>query len=250
MGVLDKFKKMDTNSNLYTFLYSSGMVILVAVLLAIAATSLKPAQQKNKETEKKVDILKSFGKTEGIDKAANKHRFVDEVFKKFITEQLVVNIHGDSIQGVDAFGIDLKAELSKPEEERNLPVFKAILEDGSVKYIFPVRGRGLWGPIWGYIALNDDMNTIYGATFDHQGETPGLGAEINTLLFQKQFAGKTIFDNSHKFVSVQVVKGGAGKDNPHAVDAISGGTITSTGLQEMIHNCFENYQAFFNQQTK
>lgn len=248
MGILEKFKKMDTNSNLYTFLYASGMVILVAVLLALAATSLKPFQQKNKETEKKIDILKSFGKADGIDKASNKHRFVDKLFSEFITEQMVVSTQGNSIQDVDAFDIDLKAELSKPAEERHLPIFKALLDDESVKYIIPVRGRGLWGPIWGYVALDDDLNTIYGTTFDHQGETPGLGAEINTLEFQKQFAGKTLFDNNSQFVSIRVVKGGAKDDDPHAVDAISGGTITSTGLQEMIFDCLENYQAFFNQQ--
>lgn len=248
MGILDNFKKMDRNSNLYTFLYASGMVILVAALLAIAATSLKPAQQKNKETEKKIDILKSFGKAEGADKAANKHQFVEEAFKKYIAEQIVVNSKGDKVEGLEAFKVDLKAELAKPLEQRNLPIFKAQLDDQSIKYIIPVRGRGLWGPIWGYIALNDDMNTIFGATFAHQGETPGLGAEINTVEFQQQFIGKSIFDSNNKFVSVSVVKGGADKSNPHAVDAISGGTITSVGLQEMVYDCLENYQSFFNKQ--
>jgi Na+-transporting NADH:ubiquinone oxidoreductase subunit C len=248
MGILDNFKKMDRNSNLYTFLYASGMVILVAALLAIAATSLKPAQLKNKETAKKIDILKSFGKSEGADKAANKQAFVDEAFKRYVTELIVVNSKGEKVEGIDAFNIDLKVEQSKPLERRNLPIYKAQLDDQSVKYIIPVRGRGLWGPIWGYIALNDDMNTIFGATFDHQGETPGLGAEINTAQFQKQFVGKSIFDSNNNFVSISVVKGGADKNDPHAVDAISGGTITSVGLQKMIRDCLESYQAFFNKQ--
>ncbi|MCB8964588.1 MAG: NADH:ubiquinone reductase (Na(+)-transporting) subunit C [Bacteroidales bacterium] len=239
---------MDRNSSLYTFLYASGMVILVAALLATAATSLKPAQQKNKETEKRIDILKSVGKSDGADKAPNRHQFVDDAFNKYVAEMFVVNSKGDKIEGVDAFDIDLKAEQAKPVEQRYYPIYKAKLDNQSIKYIIPVRGRGLWGPIWGYIALNDDLSTIFGATFDHKGETPGLGAEINTVEFQQQFTGKSIFDNSNRFVSISVVKGGADKGNPHAVDAISGGTITSVGLETMVRDCLSGYQAFFNKQ--
>lgn len=244
MKIIDSLKSLDRNSNLYTFLYASGMVILVAMLLAIAATALKPAQQKNIETEKKVDILKSIGKADGADKASNKHQFVSDAFNKYIKELFVVNSKGEKVEGVDAFDVDMKVELSKPLEQRNLPIYKAVLDDNSVKYIFPLRGRGLWGPIWGYISLNDDMNTIYGATFAHEGETPGLGAEIATVDFQRQFIGKSIFNND-KFVSVAVVKGGADKSDPHAVDAISGGTITSKGLEAMLRDCLSSYEPFF-----
>lgn len=247
MGLIGK--KIDRNSNRYTFLYASGMVMLVAILLAVAATSLKPAQEKNKETEKKIDILKSIGKADGADKAANKHKFVSDTFTKYIVELFAVNSRGERLDGVNAFGIDMKVELSKPLEQRNLPVYRATLDDGSTKYIFPLRGRGLWGPIWGYIALNDDMDTIYGATFAHQGETPGLGAEIVTLEFQAQFVGKSIYSNG-SFVSITVVKGGADKQNPHAVDAISGGTITSRGLEAMLSSCLGGYQSFFSNQKK
>jgi len=97
---------------------------------------------------------------EGVEKATNKHSFVSENFTKYIAEQYVVNSNGDTITGVIAFNVDMKVEMAKPLEQRNLPVYKAKLEDGSVKYIIPLRGRGLWGPIWGYIALNDDLNTI------------------------------------------------------------------------------------------
>lgn len=247
MSLLNKIKSMDRNSNLYTFLYASGMVIVVAMLLAIASTALKPAQNKNIETEKKIDILRSIGKTNGIDEAKNKHKFVAEAFQKYIPEQLVVNINGDTIKGLEAFNIDMKVELSKPLEQRNLPLYVAMLDDGSIKYIIPLRGRGLWGPIWGYLALNSDLKTIYGATFAHQGETPGLGAEISTPEFQNQFKGKTIFegDSILTFTSVKVVKGGASPDDPHGVDAISGGTITSKGLEEMLSDCLEPYQNYF-----
>jgi len=247
MSLLNKIKSMDRNSNLYTFLYASGMVIVVAMLLAIASTALKPAQNKNIETEKKIDILRSIGKTDGIDEAKNKHKFVAETFQKYIPEQLVVNINGDTIKGLEAFNIDMKVELSKPLEQRNLPLYVAKLDDESIKYIIPLRGRGLWGPIWGYLALNSDLKTIYGATFAHQGETPGLGAEIATPEFQKQFRGKTIFegDSILTFTSVKVVKGGASPDDPHGVDAISGGTITSKGLEKMLSDCLEPYQNYF-----
>ena len=104
-----------------------------------------------------------------------------------------------------------------------------------------MRGVGLWGPIWGNIAFESDFNTIAGATFDHKGETPGLGAEINTSWFEDEFKGKTIFDEQGKFVSVNVVKGGAGENAPHAVDAISGGTITSNGVKDMLLTGLDNY---------
>jgi Na+-transporting NADH:ubiquinone oxidoreductase subunit C len=109
----------------------------------------------------------------------------------------------------------------------------------------PLRGTGLWGPIWGYISLQPNMNTVFGAVFDHQGETPGLGAEISTEWYQKYFIGKTLFQDSTKFVSIKVIKGGAKKDDSHAVDAISGGTITSKALEAMIDTCLVQYKTFF-----
>jgi Na+-transporting NADH:ubiquinone oxidoreductase subunit C len=235
---------MKTNSNLYIFLYASAMVVLVAAVLALASTTLKPSQRKNIETEKKLDILKSFGKAAGADQAKSKHQFVNDQFARYIVDQYAVDYRGNRIPGLAAFDIDLKAELGKPLEQRNLPVYEAKLDDGSLKYIIPVRGRGLWGPIWGYISLNDDLSTVFGATFAHQGETPGLGAEIATPEFQAQFQGKTIFSDT-KFVSISVVKGGAPKGDTHGVDAISGGTITSQGVERMLFDCLSSYKPFF-----
>lgn len=252
MSLLEMIKSMDRNSNTYTIIYSSIMVIVVAMLLAIASTALKPAQTKNIETEKKIDILRSIGKADGVELAGNRHAFVSETFNKYIPDQLVVNSKGDTITGILAFDVDMKVEMSKSLEQRNLPIYKAKLDDGSVKYIIPLRGRGLWGPIWGYIALNDDLNTIYGATFAHQGETPGLGAEIATVEFQRQFKGKSIFqgDSILTFTSVKVVKGGATPNDPHGVDAISGGTITSKGLEKMLFDCLSGYQSYFEKVKK
>lgn len=220
------------------------MVVVVAALLSLASTALRPFQQKNVETEKRIDILKSVGRAEEVLKAKNKHEAVGNEFDRVIIEQLVVNQAGEEVDGVDPFTVNLKEEFAKPEAEQNLPVFIAEIDDGSTKYILPLRGRGLWGPIWGYLSLNDDLNTIYGASFAHQSETPGLGAEIANADFQEQFKGKKIFSNG-KLVSVNVVKGGAPSDDPHGVDAVSGGTITSQGLEDMLIDCLKGYQEYF-----
>lgn len=235
---------MNKQSNLYIFVYSSVMVIIVAALLAIASTALKPFQQKNIETEKRLDILKSVGRAQDAEQAKNKHKYIEAEFSKVIVEQFAVNVSGSRVEGVDPFKVNLKVEHAKPTEEQNLPVFVAQLDDGSKKFIVPLLGRGLWGPIWGYVSLNDDFNTIYGASFAHKSETPGLGAEIATLDFQEQFKGKQIFENG-KFVSISVVKGGVQPDNVHGVDAVSGGTITSLGLENMLKDGLEGYQEFF-----
>ena len=108
----------------------------------------------------------------------------------------------------------------------------------------------MWGPIWGFIALESDMNTIHGASFGHKSETPGLGAEINTEAFQQQFVGKKILDASMNFVSVKVKKGGAAPDDLHGVDAVSGGTITSNGVTEMLHRTLGSYMPYFKENAK
>ncbi len=233
---------MNTNSNLYIFIYSSVMVIIVAAALSFAAIKLQPIQQKNIENEKRQNILASVGIESNAKNA-------DELYKKYIIDEFVVNTKGEKVNGVDAFHVNMKQEISKKAEERNLPVY-VCQKDNNNFYIIPLRGKGLWGPIWGYIALEKDLNTIHGAVFDHKGETPGLGAEIATKWFQAQFKGKTIFDKNGNFTSINVYKGGKGAakaagDTEHGVDAISGGTITSKGLQAMLKNCLTPYQQYF-----
>ena len=148
------------------------------------------------------------------------------------------------MEGEDAFSIDIKKELSKPAADRKLPVYVGTLDNGTNAYVMPVRGKGLWGPIWGYVSLKPDMNTIYGVVFDHQGETPGLGAEIATEFFQTPFIDKQIFKDSTEFVSIKVLKGGAPEGDMHSVDAISGGTITSVGVDAMLKACLSSYMSF------
>jgi Na+-transporting NADH:ubiquinone oxidoreductase subunit C len=154
----------------------------------------------------------------------------------------VVDFNGEKVEGLTAFNVDMAKELVKTAEERLYPVYEARLENGEVKYILQMRGAGLWGPIWGYLSVNDDGNTVYGSTFGHKGETPGLGAEIDKADFQKQFEGKQIFNAEGKLVSISVVKAGASLDNPHMVDGISGGTITSKGVGDMLGNFLKGYE--------
>jgi Na+-transporting NADH:ubiquinone oxidoreductase subunit C len=121
--------------------------------------------------------------------------------------------------------------------------------DGKKLAVIPMVGKGLWGPIWGYVALESDYNTVYGAVFNHKSETPGLGAEISEGFFQKPFDGKKIYDTEGNLVSINVKKGGAAPDNPHAVDAITGGTITSNGVSEILKRTLSVYDSYFRNST-
>ena len=233
---------MDKNSRPFTFIFATVMVVVVAVLLALAAIILGPYQAQNVKIEKMQNILSSIGiKSEAKD--------AEKIFLEHIKEQLVLDHKGQPVKsGINAFDIDLKVELDKARagkaNEQLFPLF-LFNKDGKQYYIIPVRGKGLWGPIWGYVALESDMNTIHGASFGHKGETPGLGAEINTEEFQQQFLGKKILDESMNFVSVKVVKGGAAPGDLHGVDAVSGGTITSNGVTEMLHRTLGSYMPYF-----
>ncbi len=229
---------MNRNGNAYTFIYASVMVIIVAAILSFTAITLKPLQTRNVEIEKKQNILASVNIVVPTAEA-------EEAYEKRITRSYAINSKGEEVSG-EAFDIDLRREQIKKIEERSLPVFEADLGAEGLKYIIPLRGAGLWGPIWGYVALNDDMNTIFGAVFDHQGETPGLGAEISTASFQDNFKGKKLFDSSGEFISLVVAKSGENAPDQHRVDAVSGGTITSKGLQDMMYNDLLAYVEFFN----
>ena len=208
----------DTNSNAYIVLYSTVMVVIVAVLLAVAALALKPRQDANDLNEKKRNILASLS-AEG------------ESYDEFI-DAYVVDAQGGRVDG-DVFA--LLNDLPTAFAAGKFPIFES--KDGRV--VIPVTGMGLWGPVWGYVALEKDMNTIAGIIMAHKGETPGLGDEIATAKYQAKFVGKTIFEGN-KFVSVTLRKGGA-KDPAHEVDAITGGTKTSDGVSAMLRNSLENY---------
>lgn len=228
---------MDVNKNSYTFMFAAVMVVVVAALLSFAATQLKPLQDRNVEMEKMQSILRSIEVEKTREEAA-------EVYNDYITSQLLLQ-NNEQIEG-DAFNIDMAKEIRKPISERQAPLYVAEKE-GETFYIIPLRGTGLWGPIWGYISLQEDLSTIYGAVFDHQAETPGLGAEINTDAFQNQFKGKEILGDDGNLVGIDVRKGDANEANE--VDGISGGTITSDGVEAMIADNLQAYIPFLKEYT-
>ncbi len=239
---------MKVQSNSYTFIYSTIIVLVVATSLALVATALKPAQDKNVEVEKKQNILASLHINSNRSNA-------EELYGQYITDSYTLNSRGEKVSGVDPFTVNLRAELRKQPSARSLPAFEAKKGDTAF-VVIPVYGKGLWGPIWGYVSFKREkdvagglphFNTIYGVMFDHKSETPGLGAEINQPFFMNPFNGKKVFNEKNEFVSVDVVKGGADPDSPHEVDAISGGTITSKGLEAMLDTCLVSYQSFFKQ---
>ena len=224
---------MDRNSNAYTFIFAIVMVIIVAAGLAFTATTLKPIQAENIRKEKMQNIISTIGLDADRDHAG-------ELFNKYIKQQLALKSDGTIDESVKAFDIDLKSEIKKPVDQQRFPLYIAE-KDGKKFYIIPLFGSGLWDDIWGYIALGEDKNTIMGASFDHKGETPGLGAEINQSWFEDEFIGKKIFDDQGNFVSVRTVKGGADPNDLHGVDAISGGTITSDAVSAMLEERVKNY---------
>jgi Na+-transporting NADH:ubiquinone oxidoreductase subunit C len=228
---------MDRNSNLYTFVFAIIMVVVVAAALAFTATTLKPLQAENVRQEKMQNILSTIGINISRKEAS-------EQFSQYVKEELALNADGTINDEVDAFKIELMKETKKSKEDQAFPLYIAEKE-GKTFYVIPLFGAGLWKEIWGYVALDSDKNTIIGASFDHAGETAGLGAEINQSWYEDQYIGKTILDDNNNFVSVQAVKAGATADPKHSVDAISGGTITSDGVSLMLEERLENYLPYF-----
>ena len=234
---------MKSFSNTYIFVFSTIMVVIVAALLSTAAMVLQPLQEKNIEIQEKRNILSSI-------RIKSSAKDAEELYEKYITGSFVINTVGEEQEGIDAFEIEMGLQMRKTLEQRSLPVFISSLEDGTRKYIVPVHGKGLWGPIYGFVALNEDFTTIYGTNYNHDSETPGLGAEINTDWFGAQFADKKIFNKNREFISIDLVKGGADPESLNEVDAISGGTLTSDGLEKMLYDCLSSYQTYFKNQMK
>lgn len=213
------------------------LVVVVGAALALTALSLKPRQVENANADKMKQILAS------VHVVPEAGQIID-TFDSYITDQYIVDANGKKVEG-NAFDVNTAEESKKPMSDRIMPVYRCELPDGEgVKYILPVYGAGLWGPIWGYVAVDADGSTIYGAYFAHQGETPGLGAEIEKPAFSDQFDGKHLFKDG-KFLPINVIKAGQQPVNGEdCVDGISGGTITSKGVAAMLDNCLTGYTRF------
>lgn len=228
---------INKQSNVYTIVYITVLVVVVGAALAFTAMSLKDKQQDNARADKMGQILQAVRLTFPADE-------VIDAFQDYITDQYVVNSAGEKVAGAEAFNVDVAAEAKKPADERLLPVYVCTLPDAGTKYILPLAGMGLWGPIWGYVSFDADGSTIYGAFFDHQGETPGLGAEIAKPAFSDQFRGLSV-EKDGQFVPVTVVKKGQKPEGDmDYVDGISGGTITSLGVASMLDGCLTPYKAY------
>lgn len=231
----------DKNSNSFTFIFAAVLVTVVGTILAVTYMSLKPAYTENVRREKMQNILAAMNVKVARDAAP-------EQYTKSITETLLVDASGKQVEG-DAFELDVLKQYKDwkagevKTEALKYPVYKAESPDGQL-YILPMVGTGLWGPVWGYVSVKKDGRTVFGSTFDHKGETPGLGAEISTPVFIDQFPGKTITDESGTYTGIKVYKGGTGTTDPHGVDGISGGTITSDGVGEMLQRTLAIYDVY------
>lgn len=242
---------INTEKNSYTILFAVIMVVVVGTLLAGFSNGLKPLIKANERFEKMQNILYAMGvnNNEGSSVEFIGTDKVEEVFSQYIKKQLV--IQGDEISEDDqAYLIDIKKEKEKakdPSYERKLPVFVGE-KDGETFYVVPVRGKGLWNAIWGYIAMDEDM-TVQGVFFDHLGETPGLGANIKERYFMDDFKGEEVLDDSGNFEGITVAKGNADPNNndkeDHEVDALAGATITGDGVSAMLKNDLRLYVPYF-----
>jgi Na+-transporting NADH:ubiquinone oxidoreductase subunit C len=210
---------------------------VVASALAFTASSLKDLQASNVRKEKMQNILATIGVETDREQA-------ETLYNQYITGELSLTSDGGYDEKVSAFEINLNNELKKPVNEQRFPLYEASV-DGEKYYIVPLRGAGLWNAIWGYIALEEDKNTIKGAVFDHIGETAGLGAEITQEWFQNRFLGEKVFDENGNLVGINVSKtNNDPKDldkDDHEVDAISGATITGDGVTNMILERLNHY---------
>jgi len=220
---------MKNFSNSYIFLFSAVMVVVVAAGLSVTALALKSRQEKNTRIEIKRNILSALGISSSAEDAEN-------LFDQYIRRGMVVDASGNEVSGKEYDD----ATVASGE----FPLYEAAIE-GRPVFVIPLNGKGLWGKIWGYAAISEDGNTLYGVTFSHAGETPGLGAEIATPEFQAQFRGKKIFDSSGAFAGIRVLKSGSYVPDDHSVDAVSGGTITSNGLRDMVYSSLRPYVPFF-----
>lgn len=239
-----------TDKNTYTLLFAVAMVVIVGALLAFTSSTLAPNIKTNKELEKQQNILYAMGVNENDESSAVfvSTDKVESLFTEYITKQL--EVQGGNVKENDqAFLIDVKKEQAnaKSGKVRKLPVFIGE-KDGKTYHIIPIRGKGLWDAIWGYVAMDDQM-VIQGAIFDHKGETPGLGANIKQRFFMDDFVGEHLLDAFGNFKGITVSKSNADPKNDdktdNEVDAIAGATITGDGVSAMIKSDLKLYLPYF-----
>jgi Na+-transporting NADH:ubiquinone oxidoreductase subunit C len=237
---------MNTNSNLYTVIYTTVLVVIVAAILAFAASALKQRQQDNMDLAKMKTIMLAANLGQNPDGSVDKNADFMKLYNDHIgANAFAIDAEGNVLEGVDAFkDIDLKTQYSNLKKglDVKLPVYECTMDDGRKVNILAMYGAGLWGAIWGYVAVEDDNETVAGAIFEHASETPGLGAKIAEPAFYTQFRGKKLSD-AGQFSSVKVIKGGA-NGSANGVDAISGATMTSKAVSVSLEQWLGAYKAF------
>lgn len=250
-----------TDGNTYTIIFAIIMVIVVGAILAFLASSLNDKISTNKKLESQQNILYAMGvnNNENPNSGSGSKEFVgtDNVAEKFdatITKQYILQ-GGEMKENPEAYLVSLKEQeqLAKdPNYQRKLPLFVGE-KDGKEIYIIPMRGKGLWAEIWGYLGINKDM-TVEGAVFDHASETPGLGANITERFFMDDFHGERLIDENNNFMGIKVAKGNMDplneRKDDHKVDAIAGATITGDGVSAMIDETLEMYGPYLTKLSK
>ena len=262
---------INRDSNVYTIVFATIMVVIVGGLLAFIASSLKPIQKANTTNEKMQNILQAIGLEEMRELQRDE---AGTIFNDYVKRRITINFKGeilsdktaadaiDPLDKLDAFNIDLRKEYSrfvKPimnqnkgndeaikaalmaSEDIHFPIF-VCENEGETIYVLSASGKGLWDDIWGYIGLSSDLKTINGTVFDHKQETAGLGSKINEAWFEDQFVGKTIEEDG-MFIPIEVKKPGNDLNN-HQIDGISGATFTGVGVDEMLGRSMEVYYDF------
>ena len=253
-----------TDKNSYTILFAIGMVVVVGGILAFLASFLAEPIAENEKIEKQQNILYALGinNNEGNSATFIDTQLAPEEFKKNVTEQMVLTYKDGSIvktqtrqeymdeTSQEPYLIDVKKQqnLQKTEGTRLLPLFIGKSKQGQTLYVAPIRGKGLWDAIWGYVAVDENM-VVQGAYFDHKGETPGLGANIKQRYFMDDFIGERLLNDSGEFKGITVAKGNADPKNmdknDYEVDAIAGATITGDGVSAMIKKDLGLYMPYF-----
>ena len=230
---------MNTNKNSYIIIYSAVLVIVVAFLLAYIFQALKPMQDVNVALDKKKQILAALNIRElGDVESAEK-------YKEVVKADMIVDANAQVVEAGEQGGENAAFKLNSADYKAGKLAVYDCEVDGKKKYVMPVYGMGRWGPIWGYIALDDDKNTVFGAYFNHDSETAGLGAEIkDSKAWQDQFIGKKIFSADGQKIAIAVKKKSDVKNPASECDAVTGATLTSDGVSLMLQDCFAKYVNF------
>lgn len=234
-------KGLDRNSNAYTLIYASIVVVIVAFLLAFVSKALEERSEANVRIDKKSQILAALN-LRNVSKDQ-----VEDTYSQVVVADQIINAKGMVVKDGAARDADGFKVADKEISDENLPLYVCQV-NGETKYVIPVTGKGLWDAIWGYVALNADKNTVYGVCFSHKGETAGLGALITEYeKFQKQFEGKRLMNDDRTEVALSVVKKGKsinGLSLDSRCDAVTGATLTSNGVNDMLHDCLARYTTF------